>query len=306
MEIVSFVVLHYGDPCVTDRCVQSILRMEQQERIRIVLVDNEIQTPMKARRKFAERYQGRENVTVLQISENGGFSYGNNQGYRYARARQNADFILVLNNDIEFIQPDFLSRMELVYGKYGGHVLGPDIVHRVTGEHQNPMDTRLRTAKEAEYTIRMNRMALKVYPLCYPLLLLNFRLSEHRQTKERLRRTSSFSKTVQGIVPFGACLIFTPQFVRLEEEAFVPETTFYYEEYLLSLRCERKDYQITYTPELQVLHESGEATANSHRNGYERLRFHIKCVAEAAAIYLNEVKEKETAAAGLESMKNRR
>ena len=42
MEYVSFVILHYKDYSVTDTCVRSILAMEQQERIRIVIVDNDI------------------------------------------------------------------------------------------------------------------------------------------------------------------------------------------------------------------------------------------------------------------------
>ena len=43
MNIVSFVILHYKDAEVTDACIQSILAMEQQERIRIVVVDNDIE-----------------------------------------------------------------------------------------------------------------------------------------------------------------------------------------------------------------------------------------------------------------------
>ena len=43
MEYISFVILHYKDYSVTDTCVRSILAMEQQERIRIVIVDNDIQ-----------------------------------------------------------------------------------------------------------------------------------------------------------------------------------------------------------------------------------------------------------------------
>ena len=43
MDYISFVILHYKDIKVTDTCVQSILAMEQQERIRIVIVDNDIQ-----------------------------------------------------------------------------------------------------------------------------------------------------------------------------------------------------------------------------------------------------------------------
>mgnify|MGYP000570970055 CR=1 FL=1 len=85
MEYVSFVILHYKDYSVTDTCVQSILAMEQQERIRIVVVDNDIQKKKRIGRNCSKNYQGNSRIKVLQIKENGGFSYANNQGYQYAR-----------------------------------------------------------------------------------------------------------------------------------------------------------------------------------------------------------------------------
>ncbi len=49
----------------------------------------------------------------------------------------------------------------------------PDIIRSGTGEHQNPMDERLRTKEEAEGNHpEKNRMALKLYPLIYPAALL--------------------------------------------------------------------------------------------------------------------------------------
>ncbi len=119
-------------------------------------------------------YQDIPNLTVLTIRENGGFSYANNQGYRYAREQLGATFILVLNNDIEFTQQDFLQQMVQGWQKAPCHIIGIDIIRKSTGEHQNPMDTRLRTREEAEHTIRMNRQALKHYQLLYPLLYWNF------------------------------------------------------------------------------------------------------------------------------------
>ena len=58
MEYVSFVILHYKDYSVTDTCVRSILAMEQQERIRIVIVDNDIQKKEKDRQELLQKYQG--------------------------------------------------------------------------------------------------------------------------------------------------------------------------------------------------------------------------------------------------------
>ena len=42
-------------------------------------------------------------------------SYANNQGYQYARKHFGKSYIIVLNNDIEFTQKDFISRLEKSY-----------------------------------------------------------------------------------------------------------------------------------------------------------------------------------------------
>ena len=68
MEYVSFVILHYKDYSVTDTCVQSILAMEQQERIRIVVVDNDIQKNQKSYEEKKENLNRAKN-SVLSRNE---------------------------------------------------------------------------------------------------------------------------------------------------------------------------------------------------------------------------------------------
>lgn len=284
--IVSFVILHFGDWKVTDNCVQSILRMEKQEQIRIVIVDNDIKKPIAERMTLQERYEANAAIHVIQILENGGFSYANNIGYSYAREQQNASFILVLNNDIEFLQVDFIERLEQAYLNNPCHILAPDIVKASTKEHQNPMDTRIRTKEEAEYTIRMNRIALNWYPVLYPALYLQNKYNEKKQLQQKQKNEEYYNKVQKNIVPFGAGLIFTPKFVRTERKAFDPETNFYYEEYILALRCQRKGYEIVYDPELKLLHESGAATKTSHMNEIRRMKFIIEKTEESCKRYL--------------------
>ncbi len=291
MDIVSFVILHYRDYESTDLCVRSILRMERQERIRIVIVDNDVDVPQKTREQNMRRYRQCGGTEVLFVQEDGGFSHANNSGYAFARDRQNASFIVVLNNDIEFTQKDFVLRLDEEYADHPCHVMGPDIVRRSTGEHQNPMDTRLRTKEEAEYTVRMNRRALRLYPILYPLLYWNNRRTEKRMTQERLAQSELHASLREDIVPFGACLIFTPGFVRQEGKAFWPETRFFYEEYLLALRCRRSGYKIFYDPALKALHESGTATKKNFQNEKQRLRFQMERTAEAAEMYLKTLSE---------------
>ena len=286
MKTVSFVILHYGDKNITDTCVQSILRMETSQRIRIVIVDNDIEKREEDRKKFAASYQEEPRICILAIRKNGGFSYANNKGYKYAREIQKASYIIVLNNDIEFLQKDFPARMEASYQKYPCHILGPDIVRAGTGEHQNPMDVRIRTREEAEHTRWMNSWALMIYPVIYPVLRQKLR-KEEREVLRRKKQNEKFYQEVQREkVPFGACLIFTPDFIKKEELAFCPETQFFYEEYILTYRCQQKGYHIVYDPSLKVLHESGAATKKSCQSEKKRIRFMLERTKEAVEIYL--------------------
>lgn len=287
MEIVSFVILHYKDIEVTDRCVQSILQMDDpMQRIRIVIVDNDIGEEQEKRQQLQKRYEKDYRITVLPVKENGGFSYANNKGYQFARETQKASYIIVLNNDIEFPQKDFLECLAVSYGKHPCHILGPDVIRQSTGEHQNPMDTRLRTREEAEFTVRMNRLALKLYPVLYQLLYWKLKRDEKTKLQQK-KENDTFYRTVQeDIVPFGACLIFTPDFVKQEKLAFTPETRFFYEEYILTERCRKNGYRTVYDPALTVYHESGAATKTTFGSERKRMRFMLKRTAEAAEVYM--------------------
>ena len=95
-----------------------------------------------------------------------------------------------------------------------------------------------------------------------------------------------YSQLQKNIVPFGACLIFTPLFVEKEEKAFEPETQFFYEEYILALRCQRKGYNIVYDPSMLVKHESGAATRKSYGTEKKRTRFMMEKTVGACEVYL--------------------
>ncbi len=287
MNLVSFVILHYGDEKVTDTCVNSILQLKQQDRIRLVVVDNEINQTKDRREFIKKRYEKSGKTHVLTVKENGGFSYGNNLGYQYARQEQKANHILILNNDIEFPQEDFVKRLDSSYEKYHAHILGPDVIRASTHEHQNPLDIRLRTKEEANRTIRMNRLGVKFYSILFPILYLQIKKSEKQQTKERCENLKFYGSVQENIVPFGACFIFTKQFVEKEDLAFSPETRFYYEEYILAKRCEKNGYKIVYDPSMMVLHESGAATKNGFHNEKKRWKFVMERTAQACEVYLN-------------------
>lgn len=285
MSKVSFVILHYKDIEITDCCVQSILKMDHREDIQIVLVDNDVQELPVNRQKLINRYKEEKTVTVLQIVAEGGFSYANNQGYAYAVKNYAPEYIVICNNDIEFIQADFVDKIKQTFEKTQYAVLGPDVVRRGTGEHQNPMDSRIRTVEEAEYTIRMNRMGLKWYHILYPVLFLHEYISERKKMRKKENNNSFYLQSQEEIVPFGACLVFSKIYIEKQQKAFEPETPFYYEEYILAYQCKKKGYRIVYDPEIQVWHESGSATKTSYRSEKQRMRFRMEKTLNACEIY---------------------
>jgi len=252
----------------------------------------------------------------------GGFSYANNLGYRFARDELGAGFIVVANNDIEFLQKDFLRRLEDVYAAQPCHVIGPDVVRAGTGEHQNPMAEDIPTAAQAQYTIVTNRLAMRLWPFSEPVVrrvlekqakgkvsadarekaadgrqpAVNENCADGRQPAvnencaadgQRAARATGAQAdgTEKDPVLFGACLIFTPAFTGKEAAAFRPETRFFYEEFILALRCRRCGYRMVFAPELEVLHENGAATKQVHRDSAKRLRFMLERTAEACGIY---------------------
>ena len=266
--------------------------MEGQEAVQLVIVDNDIGKKDALRFERKKKYeQQAPNITVLINRGSGGFSEANNLGYQYARDRLKASFILVLNNDIEFIQKDFPTHLYQAYQECKCHVLGPDIIRSGTGEHQNPMDERLRTKEEAEATIRKNRMALKLYPLIYPLLYWNNRWMERTQTQERKKSKDYYKSKKEKIVPFGACLIFTPLFVKAEKKPLIRRHSFIMKNIFWPVAVRKKATESFMIRHLRCITKSGKATSRRFRGEYGRLKFMMERIIQACTIYCTMLKK---------------
>ena len=289
-EHICFVILHFGDISVTNRCIASIRNMECQDQISIIVVDNEVRKSSHERAQMKLCFETSGQVTVLQNTGKGGFSQANNLGYAYAREVCGADYIVIVNNDTVFTQRDFVNRMLDESRKHSCAVLGPYIKKKRTGEPQNPLDLRLRTEEEAQYTIKMNRFFLRGFSILFPLLLLYEQVTALKRKRVKLHHMQDYRSEQENVVLFGAAYIFTPIFVKAETVAFWPETEFYYEEYLLALRCRRRNYKMVYTPTLHVVHETGTATKNRYKDKKRKMQFLLEHTADSCETYLHELR----------------
>ncbi len=103
MRPVSLIVLSWNGLDVTRTCVMSVLEKTTHPDFRVVAVDN---ASTDGTREFLRSVEG---ITVIENEENLGFVKGNNAGIRAT----DTDVVL-LNNDTEMIQGDWLERMQAV------------------------------------------------------------------------------------------------------------------------------------------------------------------------------------------------
>jgi GT2 family glycosyltransferase len=100
---VSVIVLAWNGIDVTRACVSSILERTTHPDFRVIAVDNA------STDGTLEYLRGVDGITVIENSENLGFVKGNNAGIRAAGTD-----VVLMNNDTEIIQDDWLERMQEV------------------------------------------------------------------------------------------------------------------------------------------------------------------------------------------------
>lgn len=283
---VCFVILHYNTLEVTRRCIASIQRMKDQDKIAIVIVDNA--SPDGSGRVLDNQYRESARVKVILKETNDGFSAGNNEGCAIAMAEWNPEFLVVANNDIEFCQTDFVKKISQEYERRSFDVLGPDIYDPVTDKHQSPISVNPPKMKRVNRTILLNQCALGLYPIVYPMVKKYFGCHIH---EEQAVRPLEYQ---ENVCLMGACFIFSKKYVMEKAVLFSPETKFYYEEFILTLWCRRHGRKIVYQPELQVWHQAGKATETIANCLKEQIRFLMENILNAAKVYRNYLREQDT------------
>lgn len=276
-ELVCFVILHYNTIYETINCITSILELDNANDSRIIIVDNA--SPNKTGKMLVEKYSEYKNVDVLLMENNDGFSAGNNAGCAYAISKWNPDFLVVANNDIEFCQKDFITKIVDEYEKNPFAVLGPDIYAPVRGVHQSPMGKNPPDKKRVSRTIVLNQLVLWVYPVLYPVMRSYFRNMEIPVQAEE------YSSYQENVCLMGACMVYSKKYMDARNKIFEPETKFYYEEYIQMLWCLKHKKKIIYQPGIMVYHMEGKATETVGARDKERIRFRMCNILQAARIY---------------------
>jgi len=282
MEIISFIILHYIAIEETIACVDSIKKMKMQDNIKILIVDNA--SPNQSGKVLHDIYEKDAQVNVILNKENEGFSRGNNKGCLYAKMIWNPFFYVVTNNDVIFVQKDFVERLFEEYKKKKFDILGMDIYCPVKGIHQSPLAKCIPGMRDVNKTIIINKLMLRCFTLLFPVIRLYYKridLNGHDAI--------NYDEYQENICVMGACIVLAKEYMERRERPFWPETRFYYEEFLLSLWCKNNDARIVYQPKIKVVHNEGISTKQISSCYMDKVKFRIENVVDSAEIFKAEL-----------------
>ncbi|MCI9422794.1 glycosyltransferase family 2 protein [Sporofaciens musculi] len=274
----AFVILHYRAIEMTRTCVERIKALEGKSHI--VIVDNA--SPNGTGRILEKEYEKEKMITVLLNQENGGFARGNNLGICWVCSHLKADFVVVLNNDVEILQKDFAVQIGEIFKEHPFDVLGPDILSVFSGIHQSPKSLHGCTLES------VRRKYAKVKKSSNPILLLlssgeknSPAIWKRVQRRQRAKQKIDSSVSAEGVVLHGSCVIFSHRYLAAHPEPFYPKTYMYYEMEILEWLCRREGNVIRYDPSISVLHYQYVASKQEYKSIVKRSKFVIECLLDS-------------------------
>ncbi|WP_044296686.1 glycosyltransferase [Robinsoniella peoriensis] len=264
MEHVSFVILHYVVYDYTIKCINSILNNIEYDKYTIIVIDNG--SPDDSFKEVEQLYANNKTVICIKSEKNLGFAKGNNLGYKYAKNNLRSSFIIIANNDTIFEQPDFVNILKKEYAQEQYGLLGPDIV-RIDGYHQSPYRPEIISKDQVKRWV-LNRN------IWYVCLKVNKFFSKgnnspvlqkiYNKRDKKNRAVINHSQRQKHVVLQGACVIYSPLFIKRFDYGFYPETFMYCEEDIIAYLCEKNGLVTMYTPSLKIIHaESASTSANT-------------------------------------------
>lgn len=261
MKIV-FVVLHYKIYSITKECIEYLLKQDYKD-INIIIVDN---CSNNGSTEQLKREYTSDKLYFVSIEHNLGFAKANDLGYQIAKHKYNADFIIIINNDLFIEDKTFCNKLVDIYCNNTFDILGPDIVNK-EGMHQNPLKDCIVSEKDLNKLMLKIRIKLFLMPYLYHFI---------PERNNIVAETTQQSESQTGVPLHGSCLIFSESFIKNNEFPFFPETFLYGEEDILYYLSMKKQLKVVFDPRLKVKHLEDETTKSITKNYVEKRIFELK------------------------------
>lgn len=289
MKRFAFVILHYYTIEDTKKCVESIL--EKCNNVYIVIVDNA--SPNNTGKELEKLYKTNNKIKVILSKENLGFAKGNNIGFKYAKEKLNADFIIMCNNDTYLLQDDFLNLIEEEYKISKFAVLGPKILlpnNKINTVQINMQS--LKSLKKQQLNTRINYITNYLYINKLYLIIkkhLKSILLKFKIKKEK-RIENDVNKRYENIILHGSFLIFSQKYIE-KFDGLDSRTFLYREEELLYIRLKENNLINIYNPNIIIFHNEDSSTNAITKNNRKKELFVCRNQIKSTKILINEMKK---------------
>lgn len=256
MKKIEFVIVVYNDHQDTRSCVESIAKMDSNDLLSCVIVDNSDDPVIMG--LIDSIPDGYSFARILRPPNNLGY-FGAFNYYFNCCVCDDLDCVVLCNNDLIF-QHDFIDN--LMRRKYDQNifVVCPDVI-TLDGVHQNPHVLQPRTV--------LQRFKLDLYFIHYYMaitLRLVQKLISFFYSKKLRLQASQPGCIHMGI---GACYALLPSFLEKFNNLSFPHFL-YGEEAYLSKQVHEGGGRLFYDPELVVYHkESATLSKLPKRKTYE-------------------------------------
>ena len=255
--MIGIVILNYETWDVTLQCMESIMEAENEEMIRIYLVDN---ASTRKKPKEIDRFIEQHSVTYIEAAENRGYAAGNNLGICQALKDQ-CTYVLITNNDIRFRSAAIHRMKQLLESSDRIGIVGPQVVG-LDGIHQP--------------SVAMYRTGIRE--------IFHFYTGFRCFHRKAMREYQGMDQDAGGQYPVyhvsGCCFLMN----RQAAETLYPldENTFLYaEELIIGIRMEQAGLQTWYCGIAVVEHQHGYTTQKNSA-------FMQKCIRESEQYYCRE------------------
>ncbi|MCS7123063.1 MAG: glycosyltransferase family 2 protein [Candidatus Aenigmarchaeota archaeon] len=109
--LVAIIILNLNGKEITDKCINSIIKLTSYKNYKIIVVDNGSKdgSVQYIRKKYGKK------VDIVELEKNYGYSIGINEGIKFAIKKYDPDFLLFLNNDMEVVEKRWIEKMLKIF-----------------------------------------------------------------------------------------------------------------------------------------------------------------------------------------------
>lgn len=285
-DITVIVILNYNNAEWTIKCIESIEKFNTAP-IKYIVIDNGSDAIGEIDRlsvflseRFCKNYRlisdcedtssNLQYATLIKSSTNDGYAKGNNKGLKYAFKDDSISNILILNNDITFVEDIIPSLTFYLKSLPEAGIVSPILFSK--------------TLDIYDYTCARNKSLILeeiFFNICHPFF------PKYVEKKLQSRRWLLLKEPQKGEafqidLPSGSCMLLDKS-IFFKIGAFDPNTFLYWEEQILYEKIKKIGLKNYLCPDLKCIHWGGASTAKLTDSF-----FTLKCLNESCLYYWRE------------------